>query len=56
MGKLDRYTQKNQTGLLSHAVHKNKWIYFMDFKKLIKNLNIKPDTIKLVEENRKYTL
>ena len=25
LGKLDSYMQKNQTGLLSHTVHKNKF-------------------------------
>ena len=42
--KLDRYVQKNETRPLSYATHKNKF-------KMNKNLNVRPETIKVMEEN-----
>ena len=44
LGKLDNYMQKNQTGLLSHTMHKNKL-------QTDKDLNVRPKTIKLLVEN-----
>ena len=48
MGKLDSYMYKNQTGLLYHAIHKSKL-------KMVKNLNVRTYTVKLLEENMQYT-
>jgi len=41
---LDRYMQKNQTGVLSHTLYKSKL-------KMDKNINVSSETTKLVEEN-----
>ena len=46
LGKLDSYMQKNETGPLSYTVHKNK--LKMD---LIKNRNVRLETINILEEN-----
>ena len=41
---LDRYMQKNQTGVLSHTLYKSKL-------KMDKNINVSSETTKLLEEN-----
>ena len=44
MEKLDSNMQKNEMGLLSYTIHKNKF-------KRIKDLNVRHETIKIPEEN-----
>jgi len=44
MGKLERYMQKNEIRMLSNTTYKNKL-------KQVKDLNIRPDIIKLLQEN-----
>ena len=44
LGKLDSYMQKNEIRILPNTIHKDKPI-------VIKDLNVRPETIKLLEEN-----
>ena len=47
LGKLDSCVQNNQTRLVSHTIYKNKF-------KWIKGLNVRPKTIKILEEKKKH--
>ena len=48
LGKLDSYTQKHEIRPLSTTLHKN-WL------KWIKDLNVRPDTIRLLEDSMGQT-
>ena len=43
-GKTGQLHEKNQTGLVSHTIYKNKFKQFKD-------LNVRPETIKFIEDN-----
>ena len=44
LGDLDSYVQKNETRSPTYAIHKNKF-------KVVKDLNVNHNTIKVLEEN-----
>ena len=46
--KMDSYMEKNQTALLSHTIYTKS--------RRIKDLNVRPEATKLLEENRESML
>ena len=44
LGKVDSYMQKNEIRTLPNTIHKDKL-------KMEKDINLRPETIKLLEEN-----
>ena len=49
LAKLDSHMQKNKTGPLSYIIHKNK-------VKMVKDLNVRQESIKILEENTSSNL
>ena len=51
VGRLDRYMQKNETGPLSYIINWATFLHHKNKLKMIRVLNVRPEAIKILEEN-----